>query len=115
MKTKRVKPYGKSSRLKGYDYSLLGAYFIIIVSYRRENLFGNVIEGQFYSNQYGKLVERAWVDLPSHCHQISLGAFVVMPNHIHGIVIINEPKNEETKDPAEEGAKCGLPEIVRGF
>lgn len=92
-----------------------GAYFITIVGYRSENLFGNVIEGQFYSNHYGKLVERAWEDLPSHYHQISLGTFVVMPNHIHGIVIINEPKNEETKDTGEAGARCGLPEIVRGF
>jgi putative transposase len=83
----------RSPRLAGYDYSLPGAYFITLVTHQREYLFGEVVNGEMKVNRPGKIVERAWKNLSLHYPQITLGAFVVMPNHVHGIVLINENDN----------------------
>src|SRR4030043_1181769 len=80
----------RSIRLKGYDYSIPGAYFITIVTHLQVSLFGEVVVGEMRVNQYGKIAHRAWMDLPSHYPQVTLDAFIVMPNHVHGIVLINE-------------------------
>jgi REP element-mobilizing transposase RayT len=82
------KYHRRSMRLHGYDYSLAGAYFITIVTHDRESLFGEVVDDEMRMNQYGKIVEHIWMDLPSHYPQITLDTFVVMPNHVHGILII---------------------------
>ena len=125
MKTNTVKPDRKSARLPGYDYSLPGAYFITVVTYRREYLFGNVVEGQLHISRYGQLVAEAWMDLTSHYPHTNLGKFVVMPNHVHGIVIITQDDNNFrglSKNLPSNGFSTekkmipyGLPEIVRGF
>jgi putative transposase len=115
MKTNTIKPDRKSTRLSGYDYSQPGAYFITLVTYQREFLFGNVVEGQMQLNRYGNLIEAAWMDLPSHYPHINLGMFVVMPNHVHGIVIINEV-DLLTRRGSKAGISLhGLPEIVRAL
>lgn len=80
----------RSPRLSGYDYSLPGAYFITLVTHQRENLFGEVVDGEMRLNRSGKIVVRALKDLSLHYPHITLGAFVVMPNHVHGIVSIIE-------------------------
>jgi putative transposase len=90
MNIDRQEYHRRSMRLEGYDYSLPGAYFITLVTYNRECLFGEVANGEMQVNQYGKIVQRAWMDLPFHYPQVSLDTFVVMPNHVHGIVIIND-------------------------
>jgi REP-associated tyrosine transposase len=115
MKTGSIKPERKSTRLKGYDYSLPGAYFITIVTYLREFLFGDVVGGQIRLNHFGKLVERSWLDLPSHYPLVRLDVFVVMPNHVHGIVIINDALVEESKDLGIFQVKYGLSDIMRAF
>jgi putative transposase len=123
MKANTLKPDRKSTRLPGYDYSLPGAYFITLVTYRREYLFGNVVEAQMLISQYGQIVVDAWMDLPSHYSNINLGMLVVMPNHVHGIVIITQdddifrggPKVIPSDGFSLERSRYGLPEIVRGF
>jgi len=127
MKIDSQKYHRRSMRLKGYDYSLPGAYFITLVTYHREYLFGEMVGGEMRLNRNGNIVERVWTNLPNHYPQITLEAFVVMPNHVHGIVIIHEGDDDygrggsETR-PYEWGAikrdrmMChGLPEIVRAF
>ena len=125
-----------SIRLKGFDYSLPGAYSITVVTHQRECLFGEVVDGEMLVNQFGKIVERTWMDLPTHYPQVTLEAFVVMPNHVHGIVIINDLRggsllNGDLKvnNSMENGESLpdinqthpykmmqhGLPEIVRAF
>jgi REP element-mobilizing transposase RayT len=122
------KYYRRSFRLKGYDYSLPGAYFITVVTHDRICLFGEVVEGAMYVNQFGKIVQRAWLDLPLHYPQVIIQASVIMPNHMHGIVVIHECENNrsrggsQTRPYTSEGftseakmIQYGLPEIVRAF
>ena len=115
MKTNTIKPDRKSTRLPGYDYSLPGAYFITIVSHRRECLFGNVVEAEIHNNRYGQIVEKAWTDLRFHYPHLNLGAFIVMPNHVHGIVIINEVEHLVGRSSKAGIPRLGLPEIVRAL
>lgn len=79
-----------SIRLQGYDYSKSGVYFITIVSHDRECLLGKIVDGKMILNENGKIVDTTWNDLPNHNDNISLDEFVIMPNHIYGIIIIND-------------------------
>ncbi|MGC8827782.1 MAG: transposase [Anaerolineae bacterium] len=105
MSSEPGKRHRRSLRLKGYDYSLLGAYFITLCTVDREPLFGRVVRGEMRLNRFGRLVEFTWYDLPNHVPNIQLDAFVVMPNHVHGIIFIVAA--------TEPAALYGLPEIVR--
>ncbi len=78
-------------RLKGYDYSAEGSYFITIVTHDRLPLFGSVVDGEMVLSEYGKIVDYTWYDLVNHNPDIGLDEFVIMPNHIHGIIIIYPP------------------------
>jgi len=80
----------RSIRLKGYDYTQPGAYFITICTRGRECLFGEIIDGEMHLNEAGQIVVQTWQDLPNHISNVQLDAFVVMPNHVHGIIIITE-------------------------
>ncbi|HMM99112.1 MAG TPA: hypothetical protein PKC99_08900, partial [Anaerolineales bacterium] len=79
----------RSIRLKGYDYSQAGAYFVTIVTQGRAQLFGHIEHGEMILNDAGQMIVKWWNELPNKFPQITLGAFVVMPNHFHGIIIIN--------------------------
>lgn len=76
----------KSIRLKGYDYSQPGFYFVTICARHRRCILGDVIEGVMQLSDAGKIVERCWNDIPHHSPHVRLGAFQIMPNHVHGIV-----------------------------
>ena len=80
----------RSIRLKGYDYTQPGAYFITICTHGRECLFGEIIDGEMHLNEAGQIVVQTWQDLPNHVSNVQLDAFVVMPNHVHGIIIITD-------------------------
>ena len=87
MKTK----YNRQSiRLPEYDYSLPGEYFITICIHDRECLLGEIIDGAMFMNENGKCVDQFWHTLTSHYKELTLGEWVVMPNHVHGILIIND-------------------------
>jgi REP element-mobilizing transposase RayT len=79
----------RSIRLKGYDYSQEGAYFVTIVTWRREFLFGEIVNQEMRLSQRGKIVDECWRSIPEHFPHAELGAYVIMPNHVHGIIIIN--------------------------
>lgn len=66
MKDNRKIHNRRSIRLKGYDYSKTGAYFVTICAHNREFLFGNISDGKMILNDYGKIVEKCWFDLPQH-------------------------------------------------
>lgn len=83
----------ESIRLKEYDYSKPGGYFITIVTKNRVCLFGNVVDGEMLLNEAGKTVNECWRAIPEHFPQVTLDGFIVMPNHIHGIIIIDEMHN----------------------
>ncbi len=96
----------RSIRLQGYDYSQAGAYFVTITTHGRECLFGEIHQGQMTLNQFGKIVQQAWLDLPRHYPHIELGAFGIMPDHVHMVVIFND-------SPAPK--RHPLSEIIRAF
>lgn len=78
-----------STRLQTWDYSNNGAYFITICTQNREHFFGNIQNGIMQLSEIGKLAVQYWIEIPNHFPFIELGSFVVMPNHVHGILIIN--------------------------
>ena len=78
----------RSVRLKGYDYSQPGAYFVTIVAQGRECVFGEVVDGEMHVNAAGEMVTTTWRDLPTRFPAVRLGAFVVMPNHVHGVIVL---------------------------
>jgi REP element-mobilizing transposase RayT len=78
----------RSLRLPGYDYAQSGAYFVTIVAAGRECIFGSIADGETFASPAGKIVQAERKDLPRRFGFLELGAFVVMPNHIHGIIII---------------------------
>jgi REP element-mobilizing transposase RayT len=86
------KHHRRSIRLKDYDYSTPGAYFITICTHQRECLLGEVLNGEMQLNQLGQLASAHWQRLPHHFPTVELDAFVVMPNHVHGILILTNPR-----------------------
>ena len=77
--------------MKGYDYSSAGAYFVTAVTYNRLCLFGDVVGDEMHLNEAGIMAQKMWETLPRRFPGIDLDAFVIMPNHIHGVIVINEP------------------------
>ena len=108
----------KQLRLKNYDYSSYGMYFVTIRIKDRSNLFGEIVDGVMVLNEWGKIVETTWFDLINHNSNISLDCFVVMPDHVHGIINIVGAGSK----PAPNGLRAGLEpaptklsEIIRQF
>ena len=79
----------RSIRLKEYDYSQAGAYFVTICTQNRDTLLGEISDGEMQLNTFGEIVWECWNDLPSHYPYVELDAFVIMPNHIHAIIMVN--------------------------
>jgi putative transposase len=84
-----VKLDRRSIRLPGYDYSQPGAYFVTLVTAGRQCLFGEVVAQQVDLSQFGRIVTEEWERTPQIRAESELGAYVVMPNHFHGIVIVS--------------------------
>lgn len=93
----------KSIRLKGYDYSQEGLYFITLCTQNRECLFGNITNGNMILNDAGIMVEKCWHEIPHHFPNTKLHEMVVMPNHFHGIIEIT-PAVGTTVSPETVGA-----------
>ena len=94
----------KLNRWPGYDYSQSGLYFITIVTHHRIEWFGRVVNGEMILNQYGRIARDCWLDLPNHYPNCKLDEFVIMPNHVHGIVVIDNASRRErsvTVPPAD--------------
>jgi len=97
----------QSTRLRGYDYSSQGGYFVTICVENREPLLGEVIGGQMIANDVGDIVYETWQDLPTRFPTVVLDAFIVMPNHVHGIVFLTGETG------ATEAPSLGL--VMRAF
>ena len=97
------KPIRKQSlRLEGFDYSSEGGYFVTIVARGRANLFGEIVSGELRLSPLGEIVNDCWYAIPRHFPEVELGAFVVMPNHVHGIIMIivgARHSSQESKRP----------------
>jgi putative transposase len=104
----------RSIRLKGYDYAQAGAYFITICAQDRECLFGDVVDVAVILSSPGRIIWEAWCELPEHYQHVQLNAFVVMPNHVHGIIMLCCDSVEAGLKPAAT-IRHALPEVVRAF
>ena len=80
----------QSIRLKGYDYSQPGTYFVTLVAQNRERIFGTVEGNQIRLNKIGELVANCWLSIPKYFDIARLDEYVLMPNHFHGIINIDE-------------------------
>ena len=82
------KHHRRSIRLKGYDYSQAGAYYITICAQNRDCMFGEIINGEMKLNAAGKMLHNWWNQLPHKYPNIELDEFIVMSNHLHGMIIV---------------------------
>jgi len=90
----RYKKYkGGARRLHGYNYSSQGAYFVTICTRNRQHYFGKIIDNKMQLNRFGQIAYRQWLWLANQYKYVGLDEFIVMPNHMHGIMII---KNMES-------------------
>jgi len=94
----------RSIRLPGYDYTQPGAYCITICSHDRREIFGEILAGEMQLNTCGHIAWREWERLPSRFPSLQLGAFVIMPNHMHGILIISDDCTGRSTAAFEEGS-----------
>lgn len=129
----------KQMRLKNFDYTHEGAYFVTICVQDRIPYFGKIETGKMRLNAYGKIARQTWLDLPKHYSNCSLGQWVIMPDHVHGIVFLqnfektnlkegrvsNPPLakpfsptpvfKSEKSSPSKSNKQYSLSEIIRGF
>jgi len=87
----------QSLRLQHWDYADNAAYFITVCTQNKACYFGAVVEGVMALSPLGVLADVLWYEINNHTDYVELAGFVVMPNHIHGIIIINNPDCVETR------------------
>jgi REP-associated tyrosine transposase len=115
-----------SLRLAAYDYAEIGAYYVTMVTHQRACLFGRILNEEVILNAAGEVAQLTWNELPAHFPGIALDVFIVMPNHIHGIIHITEKRPQSvgaqhaaplpTAGSPQPHVQCGsLGAIVRSF
>ncbi|HPS31292.1 MAG TPA: hypothetical protein PLZ43_13620 [bacterium] len=115
----------RSIRLRDYDYSQNGAYFVTVVAKNRENLFGEIENGEMILNDTGRMVLHCWEQISEHFPDVEIDECCVMPNHFHGVFLINcncrgvDRKGEKSFAPTDTDMNSGTSKtvgsIVRGF
>mgnify|MGYP003393085948 CR=1 FL=1 len=111
----------KSTRLRSWDYASAGYYFITICVRDQINYFGRLMGGIVELSDIGRITQECWKNIPVHFPHAVLDEFVVMPNHVHGIIVISIDHNVETQNFASlRNNKFGpqsmnLGSIIRGF
>jgi len=96
----------RSVRLRDFDYAYRGFFFVTICTHDKQPILGKVINYKTNLSPIGKIVEECWRDIPEHFPNVKLDEWVVMPNHLHGIVVIKYPKDF---DPDRKGTACCAP------
>ena len=94
-------------RLAGFDYSRPGAYFVTICARDHQRLFGEIVDEQMRCNRRGSIVAACWNAIPSHFGYVAVDAFIVMPNHVHGVLLFSEAVGAGHAQP--------LPVVVGSF
>lgn len=116
----------RSIRLKGFDYTQPGAYFVTICTQDRACLFGEVVDGEMRLNEAGRMIQSVWREIPAFYADVDTDEFVVMPNHIHGIIVLvgttprgrpdadvnGRPDDGQARGPAPT---LSLPDVVHRF
>ena len=97
----------QSIRLPGWDYRTPAAYFITVCTHEQRCILGTVTRGRMYLNACGRIVAEEWKRSPSIREEIEIDAFIVMPNHMHGIVIIAPPNAPRPITPERYTVRVG--------
>ena len=115
----------KSTRLKSYDYSKVGAYFVTICTHERENLFGEIVKSEMILSDIGRVILEEWLNTEKLRKNVQLDEFTIMPNHFHAIVIINQggrgvlqyapTANSEAPNRIFRSPSQTIGAIIRGF
>ena len=95
-----------SARLQTWDYGWNGPYFVTICTQNRQHYFGDFANGEMQLSEMGVLAQKYWYEIPKHFSFVELDAFVVMPNHVHGIIIINKTENERNDGKGKDAINC---------
>jgi len=124
------KHHRRSIRLKGYDYSQNGAYYVTIVAWQRECLFGKIVNKEMMLSKFGLVAKQQWEKLPKRFPNIELGAYIIMPNHMHGIIFITDDRGTAenlnvldgessrrapTQERFQKPVKGSIPTIIRSY
>lgn len=88
----------KSTRLQDWDYGSNAAYFVTICTQNREHYFGEITNGIMQLSEIGYMANKYWSEIPKHFPFVELDEFVIMPNHVHGIIVINKSDNGKSND-----------------
>jgi REP element-mobilizing transposase RayT len=112
MPYQRSKHRRRSIRLKGFDYAAPGAYFVTINVHKKAHLMGRVVNGKMRLSTYGQVAWDCWQAIPDHFPHVELDAFVVMPTHMHGIIVIVDEVDTPVADDAADEDDVGPPVAV---
>jgi extradiol dioxygenase family protein len=119
MKQNPVLHHRRSIRLKDYDYSQQGTYFVTVCTYNRKCNLGKVVNDEVQLNRYGHIVENEWIKTADIRKNIKLDTYVIMPNHLHGILLITDSRGTVHRAPTVEQfgkpVSGSLPTIIRSF
>jgi len=113
-----AQPNRQSIRLKGYDYAQPGSYFITLCTHQRAHLFGEIQQGRMVLNAFGHVADQCWRDMAVHCPDVVIDAYVIMPNHVHGIITIAGERHASPRQhrPAPQHAlPRTIGSIIGGF
>ncbi|MCX5699193.1 MAG: transposase [Candidatus Omnitrophica bacterium] len=102
----------KTNRLQKYDYSQGGYYFVTICTKGRGEWFGKIENGAMVLNEYGAIAAIYWADIPKYYPGVGMDEWVVMPNHIHGIIVISPVGTEQCSVPTQ---RVSLSQIIKSF
>jgi putative transposase len=95
-------PGRHSIRLEKFDYTKPGGYFVTVVAHQRHNLFGKITDTTMQLNELGIIVAECWYAIPDHFRNVALEAFIVMPNHVHGVIVIRDDVGATPASPSPE-------------
>ena len=98
MKYSPEKHHRQSVRLKGHDYAGAGSYYLTICTHEGQFLFGEIVESQMRPSTTGVIAHKCWNEIPRHFPRATLDVSIVMPNHLHGIIVIGEGTPSERTD-----------------
>jgi putative transposase len=99
----------RSIRLPDHDYTSPGAYFVTICTHQGKSLLGDVVDGEVVLNEYGRIAQEEWLASEKIRREMEMDAFVIMPNHIHGIVWIRDTDDDSTVGTQDVGAHGRAP------
>lgn len=99
-----------STRLPGWDYSRGGKYYVTIITRKRVCFFGDVVNGEMQLNERGRIANHFWLEIQKHFSYTWLDEFIVMPNHIHGIVVMKRSHlNKQNNESGHDGCARHMP------